>query len=187
MIGLKRRYGVSAILVMGLLALSTSNSIASIRMDGSEFQGSSLVATSTSSNKTVIGAKMSTSAPSRIVATFGQPLMGAGTMTPPTSNGVAFKFGIGYEYNVLKTSYDYECACLCATDPACNGIFDIQDIVAIINVAYRGYPSIKSGNCPQADSDVDCSGETSTVDIIKMIDVVFRDAPAETVFCDPCK
>jgi hypothetical protein len=113
--------------------------------------------------------------------------MGAGSMTPPTANGVAYKFGLGYEYNVLKTSYDYECNCSCGADPACDGIWDVRDVVTVIDVAYRGLPIIKSGNCTYADSDVNCDGEVNALDVVLMIDVVFRGSPADGIFCDPCK
>lgn len=181
------RRKLSLFLVMGIVSVGAVTSIASIRMDGSEFQGASLSAASPISNKLVPGAKRSATPPSRIVATFGQPLMGAGTMTPPTSNGVAYKFGLGYEYNVLKTSYDNQCACPCAADPACDGVLDLVDVVAVVNVAFRNAPEVKSGSCPNADSDVDCSGATNSLDVIKMIDVVFRGASVDSVFCAPCK
>ena len=174
-----------AMLTVTTMPMVTSD--ASIRMDGSEFQGTSLVANSSTTNKLLVKHGLGAISPSRIVATFGQPLMGIGTMTPQTSNGIAFKLGLGYDYNVLKTSYDYECGCQCAGDPACDGSLNIRDVVWVIDVAYRGAPATKSGTCPYADVDVDCSGMVNTLDVVMMIDVVFRAVPAETYFCNPCK
>lgn len=183
----RKRYHLLAVLaVVCAVAISSHVSWASIRMDGSEFQGASVVSATTSLNK-VVGSKTRLVAPTRIVATFGQPLMGVGTMTPETSNGVAFKLGLGYEYNVWKTSYDNACSCPCTADPVCDGSIDILDVITSIEVAYRGGLSLKSGGCPEADTDVDCNGLTDAVDVVRMIDVVFRGASAETMLCDPCK
>lgn len=170
---------------VGAFLIISGQVFGSIRMDGSEFQGSSLVANPSATNQRIASAKSSTVAPARIVATFGQPLMGAGTMTPQTSNGVAYKFGLGYEYNVWKTAYD--CACPCTTDPVCDGMWDLQDVVTAINVAYRGTPMAKTAGCPLADSDVNCDGASDAVDIVLMIEVVFRGGEPSEAFCDPCK
>lgn len=174
---------VGAALLVAALAVSAA---ASIRMDGSEFQGASLVGTTTTKTKALSGAKRSAVIPVRIVATFSQPLMGVGTMTPETSNGVAFKLGIGYEYNVRHTSYPERCACACAGDPYCDGVLDAADVVMLIDVAYRGRPVTLTNGCPLANTDVDCSGATNAIDAVRMIDVVFRAFPPETHFCNPC-
>lgn len=174
-------------LAASMAVLMAVTAVASIRMDGSEFQGASLLATAPTTNKKLAGAKSTAASPKHIVATFGQPLMGVGTMTPETSNGVAFKLGLGYEYNVWKTSYDNECICSCAADPACDGVWNVRDVVSVIDVAHRGGPLVKSGNCPYADSDVNCDGVVNAIDAVLLVDVVFRYVPAGNVFCNPCK
>ncbi len=178
---------LSNILIAAVFAtvLVAGQVLGSIRMDGSEFQGSSLVAKPSASNKRVSSANSSTVAPARIVATFGQPLMGVGSMTPQTANGVVYKFGIGYEYNVWKTAY--ECACPCAADPVCDGFWDVVDIIRVVNSAYRGQAEAKTAGCPLADSDVNCDGYSNTIDVVLIIEVVFRAVAPSDVFCSPCK
>lgn len=80
-----------------------------------------------------------------------------------------------------------QCSCPCMADPQCDGIrADILDVVGAINVAVRGESSLPSPSCRIADSDVNCSGQTDIVDVALLIDVAFRDADPQSVFCHWC-
>jgi hypothetical protein len=81
------------------------------------------------------------------------------------------------------------CACNCHADPECDGIINnIQDVVALINVAFRGSPALidPNPNCPFEMTDTNCDGVTSVLDVVNMVNVAFRGANPATQYCDPC-
>jgi hypothetical protein len=78
------------------------------------------------------------------------------------------------------------CACSCLADPACDGITNAQDVVATVNVAFRGAQSTRDGDCPYERTDVDCSGFTNAQDVIKTVNVVFRGSDPSTAYSDGC-
>ena len=82
------------------------------------------------------------------------------------------------------------CACDCHANPAvCSDpAINVLDVLYTINVAFRGYAEINDANplCPKSATDVNCDGVSSVVDVIKMVDVAFRDGDPATVFCSPC-
>jgi hypothetical protein len=79
------------------------------------------------------------------------------------------------------------CGCPCHADPSCDGVGpDILDVTQTINVAFRGYPAASSGNCPNDNTDVDCSDATDVLDVVKAVNVAFRGANAATEYCNPC-
>lgn len=54
-----------------------------------------------------------------------------------------------------------------------DGIFNVQDIVGIVNVAFRGQPE----PCPIGIEDVNCDGVVNIVDVVTMVNHVFRGGP----------
>lgn len=85
---------------------------------------------------------------------------------------------------------DCGCQCLCAADPACDGVrSDIVDVVQAITVAFRGGAPITdpSPTCPFTPTDVNCSGATDVVDIVKIVSVAFRGGSPLVEYCDPCQ
>jgi hypothetical protein len=99
-------------------------------------------------------------------------------------------------YNPTQTDTDgdgigdvCECACRCHADPVCDSVkIDILDVLGTIDAAFKNDPGLidPSPTCPYAASDVDCSGSTNVVDIVKTVNVAIRNADAATEFCDPC-
>jgi hypothetical protein len=82
-----------------------------------------------------------------------------------------------------------ECLCNCHADPGgCDHVVDILDVVQTIGVAFRGEAAVPDpgGTCPNAPTDVNCSGATDVIDVVSMITVAFRGGNAETEFCKPC-
>lgn len=79
-----------------------------------------------------------------------------------------------------------DCPCDCYADPAgCDGLVDVVDVIAVINVAFRGAQAIPDPNplCQFGSTDVDCSNATDIVDVAKMINVAFRGASKVDQFC----
>ncbi len=77
------------------------------------------------------------------------------------------------------------CDCMCIGDPppVCDGNINIQSIVVIINVAFRGFPDIELANCPNAASDVNCDDLINVSDVVRIIDYTWRDGAP---LCSPC-
>lgn len=105
-----------------------------------------------------------------------------------TKNGTAV-----VDYFELLTAIPPEtppaCACNCHADPVCDGtISNVQDVVATINVAFRGAPAIvdPNVNCPYETTDVNCDSVTSVLDVVKVVNVSFRGANPATEYCNPC-
>ncbi len=68
-------------------------------------------------------------------------------------------------------------------------INNVQDVVVVINVAFRGAPPTYDPNCvqgaPAERTDVDCSGFTNVVDVVMIVNVAFR-GTWPPGYCDPC-
>lgn len=126
------------------------------------------------------------------------------TITPDAAGDFAFvvttreQYG-GYECAIAPGEYqatlELACDCQCHADPGelpapdyCNGIVNIQDVVAIVNIAFRGTePSPDPiSTCPVARADVNCTGFVNVQDVVAVVDVAFRGGVPAEVFCDPC-
>lgn len=59
-------------------------------------------------------------------------------------------------------------------------------VVTIVDVAFRGVTAPKNPSCPVVDTDVNCSGKTDVVDVVKAITVEFRGGDAAEEYCTPC-
>ena len=82
-----------------------------------------------------------------------------------------------------------ECSCVCHADPSCDSVVsDIFDLTIAIDIALRGasVPPDPSPNCTIEVTDVDCSGWTDVIDVVKVLNVALRNANAATEYCDPC-
>lgn len=166
-----------------LLAMGwTPHASAAIRVDGSEFQSSSFaVSMPTSQLKT--GATTAV-VPVRVIFTLGQAVMAGGSLPGSGDSGVvAFKIGLGYEYNVWVTSYN--CICNCHADPECDGATDILDVVRAIHIAFRGKDPMFEGSCPYETTDIDCNNLTDAMDVVRFVNIAFREADPAGI-CSPC-
>ena len=54
-----------------------------------------------------------------------------------------------------------------------DGVFNVQDVVAMVNVAFRGQPE----PCPTGVADVNCDGVVNIVDVVTLVNHVFRGGP----------
>lgn len=77
------------------------------------------------------------------------------------------------------------CICNCHGDapPACDGILNIQSIVSVINVAFRGYLDVGEASCFVSWNDVNCDCSVDILDVVRIIDHVWRGGPP---LCNPC-
>ncbi|HEX9751459.1 MAG TPA: PKD domain-containing protein [candidate division Zixibacteria bacterium] len=80
------------------------------------------------------------------------------------------------------------CACDCFGDPQCDGITNVFDVVAAVDVAFRNGAPIPDPNplCPRATTDVTCDNVTNVFDVVALVDVAFRNGNPATVFCTVC-
>lgn len=79
------------------------------------------------------------------------------------------------------------CTCPCWADPQCDGVrSDVQDVIAIINSAFRGVAPIFDPGCSFARSDVDANGTSDVIDVVKVVSVAFRGQTAAANYVDPC-
>lgn len=80
-----------------------------------------------------------------------------------------------------------EPGCIHHGDPLENGVYDVLDLVTVIDVAFRNANPIVDADCPHdpiGRTDLDCSGTTDVLDVAMMVDVAFR--AIEIGFCNPC-
>jgi hypothetical protein len=77
------------------------------------------------------------------------------------------------------------CICSCHGDPppACDGQFNIQSIILVINVAFRGQLDLGEATCPVSFTDVNCDCAVDVLDVIRIVDFIWRQGPP---LCDPC-
>lgn len=80
------------------------------------------------------------------------------------------------------------CSCPCHGESAnCGGDpLGILDVLTVIDVAFRAVPAVQSPTCPYTNTDVDCTGRTDIVDVVKSVNVEFRNATRASEYCDPC-
>ena len=105
------------------------------------------------------------------------------SMTPKLAGGLA---------EVVDSAWSWAeqnafCQCPCHTDPQCDGLTNVLDVVLTVNVAFRGAPAVFDDGCPYEQTDVDCSGFTNVIDVVKMVNVAFRGMDPATQFCDGCE
>lgn len=79
------------------------------------------------------------------------------------------------------------CSCPCAADPVCDGVYDINDVSTLVDVAFRGEPDIGDSTCTVSRTDVNADGKTDVVDVVRMIFVAFLGQPPEMYFVNPCQ
>jgi hypothetical protein len=80
------------------------------------------------------------------------------------------------------------CECACHADPTCDGVVNVLDVVAAVDVAFRNADptSDPMPNCPRIRTDADCDGVTNVIDVVRFVNVAFRGGDPATEFCDPC-
>lgn len=82
-----------------------------------------------------------------------------------------------------------DCVCPCHGNPACqHAVVNVTDVVITIDVAFGSAapPDDPDPSCMWETTDVDCSGATDIVDVVKTINVAFRGADAAAAYCVPC-
>ncbi|MEW5702349.1 MAG: hypothetical protein AB1792_08990 [Candidatus Zixiibacteriota bacterium] len=57
-----------------------------------------------------------------------------------------------------------------------NGIFNLLDVVKLVNIAFRGYPPA----CPPGVDDLNCDGYVTLQDVVLLVGHVFRGQPRPT-------
>lgn len=80
------------------------------------------------------------------------------------------------------------CACDCHADPQCDGVIDVLDVVAAVNVAFRNGAVLTdpSSLCPFPRTDVNCDAVTNVFDVVSLVSVAFRSGDPAVEFCVPC-
>jgi hypothetical protein len=58
--------------------------------------------------------------------------------------------------------------------------------VGVINVAFRGVAGTTDPSCTRERTDVNCTGTTDVLDVVKVVNVAFRGMAAATEYCNPC-
>jgi PKD repeat protein len=77
------------------------------------------------------------------------------------------------------------CDCTCNGDPICDGFPNAQDVVSIVNVAFRGGVDTVDGSCPHVGrSDMNCDCVVNAVDVVQVVNKAFRGDV--TPPCDMC-
>jgi hypothetical protein len=112
------------------------------------------------------------------------------SLLPATWNAMTDHWGEDFWRPVFgNATTSVACNCFCFAEPGeCNGALDVVDVLAVINIAFRGFDDVEDpeATCPRAPSDVDCDGQTTILDVIKIIEVAFRAADPTVTFCKPC-
>jgi hypothetical protein len=163
-------------LAISLLFLSAGPGavLGGIRLDGTEFQGASDVAGTTTK-----GGQLESS---KLVFTLGQAVMVKGEL-PEASPGTAFKIGLGYEYNVVHTTA-FGCNCPYQGDADRDGFQTAFDLTALIDVLFAGADNVQDQTCPTFRFDADCDGFVTPLDLARVIDFLYANGEPP---CSPCE
>ncbi|MEW5702099.1 MAG: hypothetical protein AB1792_07725 [Candidatus Zixiibacteriota bacterium] len=104
-------------------------------------------------------------------------------------------YGICGTYDCLLPAFTkgvitIACHCPCWADPHCDSIPNVQDVVATVDVAFRGGTPTFDLSCwkgnPAERTDLSCDGVSTVIDVVRMVDVAFRGYDPATRICDPC-
>ncbi len=86
-----------------------------------------------------------------------------------------------------------DCGCACHDDPVCDDVHDILDVTATIARAFEAAPAVVDTVCTgqtliahDGPTDLDCSGATDIVDVIRMIGIAIRDEDPNLAACPSC-
>jgi len=81
------------------------------------------------------------------------------------------------------------CGCACFSDPVCDTVPNVLDVVTAVDVAFRGgLPVIDPiPVCPVSRTDVTCDSQTDVLDVVHLVNVIFRSGDPAVEFCDPCQ
>jgi hypothetical protein len=78
-------------------------------------------------------------------------------------------------------------ACGCHADPTCDGDWNVLDVVNVVGEAFRNVPPVTDPTCPhESRCDVDCNCVVDIGDVVRMVDVTFRNGNPATEFCNAC-
>lgn len=111
--------------------------------------------------------------------------LGADTITYTADDGHSPKSAVPSNTGTIIITITEGCDCPCHGDPACDGALDVLDVVAAVNVAFRGAADNIDAGCPHAgrtDSNCDCF--VDILDVVGFVNRAFRGDPAP--FCNPC-
>ncbi len=103
----------------------------------------------------------------------------------------------GVEQGAVEPSFvrgviTVNCECPCSCDPKCDSVLDALDLAVLIGRAFGGDGiaadeyCFGQGSAVDGRTDVDCSGGTDIVDVVRMIEVVIRGQAIDELCCDPC-
>jgi hypothetical protein len=77
------------------------------------------------------------------------------------------------------------CNCGCHADPVCDATTNVQDVVSVLNVAFRGAADTVDPQCSHVGrADLNCDCVVSVVDVVNIINHAFRGDTSP--FCNPC-
>ena len=89
--------------------------------------------------------------------------------------------------NWIPDGCEFICDCPCAGDPNCDAVIaNVQDVVATVNIAFRGATETTDPSCSTERTDLDCDGVTSVTDVVRIVNVAFRGGNPAVEFCIPC-
>jgi len=78
------------------------------------------------------------------------------------------------------------CTCPCRSDPQCDGVTNVLDVVMTVDVAFRSQPPTYDFGCGYPRTDVTCDRITDVLDVVHFVNVAFRGGDPEIQFCEEC-
>ncbi|HUU46271.1 MAG TPA: hypothetical protein VM118_11130, partial [Acidobacteriota bacterium] len=100
-------------------------------------------------------------------------------------------FGASSLDDVVHRAWDWAaanafCACPCRSDPQCDGITNVLDVVLAVDVAFRSQSPTSDPGCPFPRTDVTCDRITNVLDVVHFVNVAFRGGEPANQFCEEC-
>jgi plastocyanin len=105
------------------------------------------------------------------------------------SPGVYLFFCVPHDFEGMKTTVyvNPPCTCPCKYDPSCDAIIsDVLDVVAAVNVAFRGTSGVQDPGCTAQRTDVNDDSATDVLDVVRVVNVAFRGFSIATQYVNPC-
>lgn len=170
---------------LAIAVIAVSSSYATIRINGNQLMSASIDYDASSVART---ADPSVTGAPRLIMSFGQGVMGRGTMPgaaakqPDVASGFIYKIGIGLCYDINNVALGTYSGCPIVNTGDVNVDLSITsaDIIYLVNYVFKG------GSAPQpcpAAGDVNCDGSVTSADIIYLVNYVFKGGSAP---CDVC-
>ncbi len=134
-----------------------------------------------------------------LIGDFDGPGDVAGIICAPGTNIVSTS--VSFQTSILRDSSNAAiahaavgatmtttCCCRFQGDLDSSGNFDIVDLVMLVDYVFRYGPTpYQDAGCPANRAEINCDLQPNVVDVVRLVEVAFRNGDPDYFICNPCE